>query len=153
MTYQFTSDNQPDPSKKKRGPSKKTLFRNALEANGSSEVEFYELMVKESLDALKSPERFIKGFHNDMMKEILARLIPPDKTTLPKYEIEGFVDAKTEVDRMDCIINACATGGVPPDIAKIFTDLMRYRMEILEITELRDRLEKIEDSLKEQENV
>ena len=152
----FSEDYQPGPNSRrgKRGPDKRTLAINALKKIGRSEEEFFECLARECFDvidpeaepeerdedgelirdAVSSEEvkarKFIKGYHNELIKEFFGRLAPTDKATMPTFEIDGFLEAKTPVDKLDCILGAVSTGSLPVDIGSTLVSMVKDRQDI-----------------------
>ena len=65
---------------------------------------------------------------------------------MPTFEIDGFLEAKTPVDKLDCILGAVSTGSLPVDIGSTLVSMVKDRQDILEIEELQKRIEELEAS-------
>ena len=132
---QFSSDNQPRTSNR-RGKSPKTKILEALKRSAKTEDEFWDLLVMRALD----PE------DNIALKEVLARLSPTKKATMPKIEFEFDANATPSIQASQ-ILAAASDGIIPPDIAQIFISSIASMMKIEEVTEIANRLTAIEKEL------
>lgn len=132
---QFSSENQPEKTNR-RGKSPKTKILEALERSAKTEDEFWDMLVLRALD----PE------DNIALKEVLARLSPTKKATMPKIEFEFDANAtpKTQASQ---ILAAASDGIIAPDTAQIFISSIASMMKIEEISEIADRLTAIEKEL------
>ena len=131
----FTSENQPE-SRNSRGKSPKTKILEALKRLAKTEDEFWDLLVMRALD----PE------DNIALKEVLARLSPAKKATMPKIEFEFDANATPSIQASQ-ILAAASDGIIPPDIAQIFISSIASMMKIEEVTEIANRLTAIEKEL------
>lgn len=135
----FTSENQPE-KRKPRGPDRRTLLLNAIaDVTGKDENAFYSEVVRRAMD----PEDPASA---QLMKEVLGRMYPTSRPTMPVIEFE-FRKTGTPADRVEDISNAVADGILPADVAKVMVDIIKSGLDIVEVTELADRLEKIERML------
>jgi len=130
---------------KPRGPSKRTLLLNAIKKQAQlDEVGFYEVMVQRALN----PEDPHSGM---LIKEVMSRLFPASKPTMPIVEFEFPIEASA-TERVAYIERAIANGSIPADVAKIMVDIIRAGIEIEKVTELAERIESIEAMLNESDN-
>lgn len=135
---QFGKDAQPE---KRRGKAKRTLFLEAIkDATGKDEKAFYHEVVRRAMDA-NDPASSV------LMKEVLSRLYPTSKPTMPLVEFELTSDKPLE--RVFQVEKAIADGSIPADVAKIMVDIIKSSLEIEKITELADRIANIEKMLNE----
>lgn len=132
---QFSSENQPETANR-RGKSPKTKILEALKRSAKTEDQFWDLLVMRALD----PE------DNIALKEVLARLSPTKKATMPKIEFEFDANATPSIQASQ-ILAAASDGIIPPDIAQIFISSIASMMKIEEVTELSRRLREIEQQL------
>ena len=140
MTNRFSKDNQPDPkTRPTRGKNKRTLLLDAIRELIPEEMEghdaeafFYKLLVRQAAAG-----------DSRIMKEVFARLHPVEKSVLPEYVI-NFPEEASPSEKIDHITKAIATGEVPADVGKLMVDIIAQGVRILEVTELMERLEKIE---------
>ena len=124
-----------------RGKAKRTLFLEAIrEQTGQDEGGFYRKVVERAMNA-DDPASSV------LMKEVLSRLYPASKPTLPIVEFELTGD--TPIERVRQIETAIADGSIPADVAKIMVDIIKSSIEIEKITELADRIANIERMLDE----
>ena len=134
----FGKDRQPE---NKRGKAKRTLFLEAIkDATGKDEKAFYHEVVKRAMDS-SDPASSV------LMKEVLSRLYPASKPTMPLVEFELTSDRPME--RVLQIEKAIASGTIPADVAKIMVDIIKSSLEIEKITELAERIANIEKMLNE----
>lgn len=135
----FTSENQPE-KRKPRGPDRRTVLLNAIMAQtGKDEDAFYQEVVKRAMD----PE---DPASSQLMKEILGRMYPNSKPTMPTVEFDFRKDG-TPAEKVEDISNAVADGALPADVAKVMVDIIKSGLDIVEVTELAERLAKLEEIL------
>lgn len=132
---QFSSDNQPN-EKNRRGKSPKTKILEALKRSAKTEDDFWDVLVKRALD----PDDPIA------LKEVLARLSPTKKATMPKIEFVFDANATPSIQASQ-ILAAASDGVIPPDVAQVFISSIASMMKIEEVTELSKRLSIIEKQL------
>lgn len=135
---QFGKNSQPS---KRRGKAKRTLFLEAIqEVTGKDEVGFYREVVARAMDSGDPAS-------STLMKEVLSRLYPASKPTLPLVEFE--LTSGKPMERVLQIEKAISDGSIPADVAKIMVDIVKSSLEIEKITELAERIENIEKMLNE----
>ncbi|VVD90822.1 hypothetical protein PCO31110_01610 [Pandoraea communis] len=136
VATRFTSDNQPA---KRRGKTPKTLLLEALKNEaGIDEAAFYELIVR----------RAITGEDPMLTREILARLQPIHKATLPDVQFE-IPRGTAPVDKVVAIIDAVADGKCPPDVGDMMIGMIKNMLDIYNVTELAEKVRRIEERLGE----
>ena len=126
----FTSDIQPE-KRRPRGPDKRTLLLNALKTSGKDEQGFYDHLVMEALAG-----------DTVLLKEVFGRLHQPYKPTAAPVEFD--FDCSTPGTQVTSIMAAAASGEVPPDIAMMFSSMVKASVEIEAATDLKRRLEELE---------
>ena len=129
----FTSDRQPA---SRRGKSERTKIIESLERNASSEDAFYDSLILRALDK------------DDTMayKEVLQRLAPLRKAVMPEIEFD-LTEAGTPLEKSIEILDAVSKGVLPPDVGIGLINAIRNVLDIEANTELKDRIEKMEDAL------
>ena len=137
MKHKFTSENQPDPSKKKRGKDQRTLMLEALGRNQFTEEQFWDNVVKA---AMAEEDSFTK---KAMIQEVMARLAPIPKAVLPTYEFD-WNTAVSPADKIDRLVMAVSDGEIPADIANMLASTIKAGLDVREVTELSERLERLE---------
>ena len=143
MKHKFSSTNQPDPSKKKRGKDQRTLMLEALGRNQFTEEQFWDNVIKA---AMAEEDSFTK---KTMIQEVMARLAPIPKAVLPTYEFD-WNNAESPADKIDRLVQAVSEGEIPADIANMLAATIKAGLETREICELAERLEKLEQLVKNQ---
>ena len=131
----FSSEKQPS-KRKTRGPSPRTQIINALRRASKTENEFWDMVVTRALD----PD------DNLVIKEIISRLAPPNKATLPTIEF-NFTAKATPIVQAGEILKAASDGIMAPDVAQVFISSIASMMKIDEVTEIANRLTDIEKAL------
>lgn len=126
----FSSENQPP---NKRGKDKRKLLVEALERNGYTEETLYDTIV----------EMAITERDTAMMKELIVRFSPLPKPVAPVFEVD-FPDDGTPVEKIDAVIRGIANGIIPADIGKMFAEVIKTGLDVAEVTELAQRLERLE---------
>ena len=127
---EFTAERQPE-KRRPRGPDKRTLLLNAIQAAGKDEQGFYDHLVLEALSG-----------DTILLKEVFGRLHQPYKPTSAPVEFE--FDTSTPGTQVTSIMSAAASGEVPPDIAMMFASMVKASVEIEAATDLKRRLEELE---------
>lgn len=143
----FGEDNPPpkSPRNQKRGPQFRTLLLQALQTvkvkqlNAEGQMEEVtlteELFIQRGLQlAWKDPS---------MYRDILARLIPYQRPTMPHFEFD-FDPTWTPNQRIDAIMVAVAKGEIPIDAAHALIDIFKKGAEVQEISGILERLDEIE---------
>lgn len=131
----FTSELQPT-GRRPRGKAERTKILDAMKRESKSEEDFYDLLVRRAFnpdDSFGAPE-------------LLKRLAPLSKATMPLVEFD-FDSSATPSEQASQILDAAASGQIPPDIAQTFINAIASMLKIDEITELQKRLESIEEQL------
>lgn len=133
----FSSENQPP---NKRGKDKRKLLVEALERKGYTEETLYDTIV----------EMAITERDTAMMKELIVRFSPLPKPVAPVFEVD-FPDDGTPVEKIDAVIRGIANGIIPADIGKMFAEVIKTGLDVQEVTELAQRLERLEKLLEQQQ--
>lgn len=133
----FSSENQPP---NKRGKDKRKLLVEALERKGYTEETLYDTIV----------DMAITGRDTAMMKELIVRFSPLPKPVAPVFEVD-FPDDGTPVEKIDAVIRGIASGIIPADIGKMFAEVIKTGLDVQEVTELAQRLERLEKLLEQQQ--
>ena len=128
----FSSENQPS-RRKARGRAERTKLLEAFKSKGKTEEGFYESLV----------ERAFNPDDTFAAKEVLTRLFPVDKSTMPCVEFE-FDETKSPKEKADQILKAASRGEIPTDIAIMFIGAITSSLKIEEVTDLKDRIDKLE---------
>lgn len=150
----FGHGQEVDYSKRKpRGRSKRNLILDALmqevkeEGTGEdltaeqAEAAYLRAIVKRSMNAADKASAVLA-------KEVLVRLIPVDKSTMPVYKIEFPEDGSASV-KIEAIVAAVANGDVPPDVGNMMVNMVTAAIKVEEQVELMERLSRLEEMLAE----
>lgn len=146
----FSTDFQPA-QRRKRGPDKRTMMLRAIMDNlvrpdGTSfenEEEAEQAMLAE---VVKRAVNSKDPSSSQLMKEVLIRLAPPDKATLPVFEFQFRSDGSAS-DKISDVQAAVATGALPVDIGNTMVNIIVSGIKVFEVTELAERLERIEQMM------
>ncbi|SKC78400.1 hypothetical protein SAMN05445504_2387 [Burkholderia sp. CF099] len=131
---QFSKDRQPA---KRRGKDTRTKILEAIKKqSGLNEAAFYQ----------EVSNRAITGKDVVLLKELLLRVAPVAKPVAPDVKFD-FPEDGTPVQQVDAIMAAVAAGKVPADVGQMLVNMIRSKLDVLEISELADRLAKIEAML------
>jgi hypothetical protein len=134
----FSKTNQPAT---RRGKDLRTRILDAIKKETKlNEEAFYR----------KVAERAVTNNDVMLMKELMLRVAPPAKAVVPDVVFD-YPESGSPVEQVDAIMKAVAQGKVPADIAKMLVDMIRAKLDVLEISELADRLEAIERQLAQNE--
>ena len=146
----FDDDYRP----KKRGRTQKNIFLDAIRESSllgltidsskdDTEKAFLKHVSKRAFDAEDNNSAML-------LKELLSRCYKITKPTLEPVSFNFDVSA-TPTDKANQILSSMAKGDIPADVGAIFLDGISKVMSIQEITEIADRLQRIEEKLIEQE--
>ncbi|HDT4050907.1 TPA: hypothetical protein QHN36_003571 [Enterobacter bugandensis] len=139
----FSADNQPA----KRGPRRRSARSRILEA-----MEGMTFKDENNNDIPLTESNYLQtairqSFREDsLMREILSRLVPQERAQLALVEFE-FNEADNPTQRMDKLLAAVARGDVHPDTAHIIGNMIHDAAKIAEISDIVDRLQKLEQLL------
>ena len=130
----FSSEQQPK-NRKVRGKAERTKLLEALKRKGKSEDSFYDEMLDRAFNKEDpaSPA---------LIKEVISRLYPTSKATLPVVEFE-FDETGTAAQRAGQILKAASEGIIPPDVANTFIAAISNTLKIDEMSDLRADVEEI----------
>lgn len=140
-------------NRKPRGKLKRTLILEALVAEikeegtdeeltqEEAEAQYLRLMVRRSMNQADKASAVLA-------KEVLVRLMPIPKATMPTYEIE-FPEEGSAADKIGAIVDAVAAGSVPPDVGNMMVNMLTAAVKVEETVELMERLAKLEEMLAE----
>ena len=130
----FSAERQPA---RRRGKEQRTKILEAIkEETKLNEKGFYKAVAKKALtegDTL-------------MMKELLTRVAPAAKPVAPSVQFDCPEDG-TPVAQVDAVLRAVAAGKVSPDVGQQLVAMIRGKLDVLEISELADRLASVEKAL------
>jgi hypothetical protein len=130
----FTADRQPT---RRRGKELRTRILEAIkEETKLNEKGFYKTVAKKA----------ISEGDTVMMKELLTRIAPATKPIAPAVQFD-FPENGTPVQQVDSVMVAVATGKVSPDVGQQLVSMIRGKLDVLEISELADRLAQVEKAL------
>lgn len=138
----FSSQHQPE----KRGGGPKAgaqKLREALERKfASGEVDGFD-----TFDDWLVHKALAEG--GVYLQILTSRAIPSYKPTLEPIKIE-YPREGTAVQKADAVYNAIADGEISPDVGQILIDALSKMLNIEELTDLKSRLERIEEILNKQ---
>lgn len=144
----FTKDKRPDTT---RGKALKT--------------KLFEVMRKESLLGVSDSaskevieEAFLKHWAERafdksnpestmLLRELLNKCYQSLKPTLPAVDFD-FDAELTPLQQVNQVITAASNGAIPPDIAGVFIQAVKYAHDIEETTTLRERMDRLEEALR-----
>lgn len=133
---QFSKDRQPS---RTRGKDLRTKILAAIKKETNlNEQAFYQEIARRAIGS------------KDLMltRELFMRIAPAPKPVSPDVRFD-FPENGTAVQQVDAIITAVSMGKVPADVGKMLVDMIRAKLDVLEISELADRLDAIERQLAE----
>ncbi|CAG4887915.1 hypothetical protein [Paraburkholderia saeva] len=131
---QFSKTNQP---RSRRGKDTRTKILEAIKKETKlNEQAFYQEITK----------RAITQGDVVLMKELMMRVAPVAKPVAPDVRFD-FPEDGNPVEQVDAIMKAVSTGKVPADVGQMLVNMIRAKLDVLEISELADRLAAIEAQL------
>lgn len=131
----FNKDNQPK-TRKPRGKSERKKILDSFERLSRSEDEFYDLLTERAFD----PEDKFS------FKELMSRLSPTPKQIAPYIEFKFTKKAKPHEQALE-VLTAVSKGQIPPDLGHIFIVSIQSMLKIQEVTDIEERLKKMEDQI------
>ncbi len=136
VATRFSADRQPA---RRRGKEMRTKILEAIkEETKLNEKGFYKAVAKKALSEGDTM----------MMKELLTRVAPAAKPVAPAVQFD-FPENGKPVEQVDAVLRAVAAGKVSPDVGQQLVAMIRGKLDVLEISELADRLAAIEAQLAE----
>lgn len=150
----FSSDNQPA-NRKPRGKDKRTLLLESLMAvvNVDEDGEYKEVVAdKDEAEKLFNMQLVKRALtvkdpaSAQLMKEMLERLYPTSKATLPAIEFPFREDGSAS-DKIEDVQKAVANGTLPVDMGNTMVNMIVAGIKVFEVTELAERLARIEEML------
>ncbi len=131
---QFSKTNQP---KSRRGKDVRTKMLEAIKkVTGKNEGAFYQEIAT----------RAVNQGDVVLMKELMMRVAPVARPVTPEVHFD-FPETGSPVDQVDAIMKAVSLGKVPADVGQMLVNMIRAKLDVLEISELADRLAAIERQL------
>jgi len=82
------------------------------------------------------------------LKLLLDRLLPLRKSSHDAVELPELSDAKTLTDKVNAVLVAVADAQLPPDVGAQLVGAIGTAARVEEISELKDRIESLERTLK-----
>lgn len=135
---------------KKRGKSFKTKLFDSIKQNAL--IGMNEKSSLEDIEAAYLSHFAKRAFSDDdsssamLLKTLIDKSYPSIKSIMPSVDFE-FDESSKPMEQANQIIKAASSGQIPADIAVIFVQCIKNCIDIEEYTDLKDRIEKIEESL------
>ncbi|EGJ7360654.1 hypothetical protein NRB36_004298 [Salmonella enterica] len=138
---QFSKENQPA---KKRGRSIRSLTAQAMEGMTYKDADGIEkpLTVQAYLCRVITLSMSDPG----LMRDVIHRIDPPKKPEFAKAEFELDENANPD-EQVKAILAAMRDGQISPDYAAAAANLVRVRVNIMEVSEHERRLSALEEEL------
>lgn len=151
MAKSSTSFSKDNPSKNKRGRSKRTLLLESIQrVLAEKDIEVTDTEHAEELFT----DEFVKHAYagaaigeNLLFNEMVARLHPKHKATNEAIVFD-FPENGTPVDKFNAIMVAVSKGDIPPDIGGNLVNMINSGVNIEDVTELKAKIEEIEKAMK-----
>lgn len=151
----FSSDHQPA-NRGRRGKDKRTLLLEAImeTVNATTEGSLKDIHLRDKDEAEKLFNMTLVSRamnRNDsasaaLMKEMLDRLHPTNKATLPAIEFP-FRENGSASEKIEDVQAAVADGTLPVDMGNTMVNMIVAGIKVFEVTELAERLARIEEML------
>ena len=146
----FDRDYQPDPNKKKRGKSFKTLLMDAIKED--SLLELPDKAKKEDIErafvkhvAVRATDATDKDSAT-LLKELLNKSYPALKSALAPIRFD-LPDNASPIETAESIMKAVSDGHIPPDIGVMLIQAAKHSIDIELATEIKERLAKLEEAM------
>ncbi len=146
---QFDEDNQPK-ERKPRGKSFKTLLLETI--RDKSQLDLSPKSSKEDAEKAFIDHCAARAFNPDdnasgtILKEFLNKSFPGLKSTLEKIHFD-FPEDGTPTQKSLAVVQAISNGSLPADIGQIVIGIIKDSVLIEEGTDLKKRIEAIEEIL------
>ncbi len=137
----FSPEYQPDFSKRKRGKGWRQMIEEEMDKRGQSETTFVGMLV----EIAYSKDHPLKMKAIEVLEKHLA---PQKKAVLPTYEFPFAVN-DTPSDKIEKLIQEVSEGSMPADIASMIVAMIKIGVDVKEVTDLAQRLERLEQLLAE----
>lgn len=143
---QFTSDNQP----KTRGRSFRTKLFDTI--RNECLLDLPENSSKDTVENAFLKHLATKAFNEDdpqstyLLRELLNKSYAGLKSTMPEIAFDLDEDS-TPLQKANAILKAVSDGKIPPDVGALLVQSAKHTIDIEVGTELKERIEKIEESL------
>lgn len=147
----FGPDNKPT-GRAPRGPQFRTLLLEALktvkyQTTDPETGERKEQTLTEAAFIQRGIEMALRD--PSMYRDILARLIPYSRPTMPQVQFD-FDPDWTPNERIDAIMKSVAAGEIAVDVAHSLIDIFKKGAEVQEISGILERLADLENKINEQ---
>ena len=145
----FTSDNQPE-DRKKRGKSFKSKLLDSIKRQSLFHVSTNA--TKEEAEQAFIDHLAYRASDTDdnnsamLLKELLGRSYPALKAQLPKIEFD-IVEDSTPAQKASAILDSVSNGAIAPDVGAVLIQSLKNMVDIDAATDLKERIEKIEEAL------
>lgn len=148
----FTTNNQPDPSKKKRGKAQKTLILEAirdaalLNCNPETSKEDAEKKVFEFLaESAFNPTEETASVSNTALQTLMKKGWPDVKAVAPCVKFDFNSDADKSAQAIQ-IMNAVSNSEISPDTGVNLINALSSIIKIKEADEFENRLKALEQA-------
>jgi len=139
----FDSENQPS---KRRGKAFKTKLFEAMKAksllNSTPEMNV-ELVEQKFIEHLAYEAMKTENPDIYLLKDLMNRSFPPLKATMDTFNFELDPDSSPS-DKAQAILVATSMGDIPPDVGTMLIGAAKNALDIEALTELKDRIMKLE---------
>ena len=148
----FTTDNQPDPSKKKRGKAQKTLILEAIRdaallncdpdtSKEEAEKKVFEFLAQSAFN----PTEETANVSNTALQTLMKKGWPDVKAVAPcvKFDFDADADKSTQAIQ---IMNAVSNSEISPDTGVNLINALSSIIKIKEADEFENRLKALEQA-------
>ncbi len=138
-----------------RGKGKKSLMLEAIRDVCGTEQDFLKQVVAVGLGGWTKPEQkedeeevepVFQSPNPVLLTLVMNRIEPPLKSISPMVNFEFNPNAKPH-EQASQVLQAVANSEIAPDIGQMFVASIKSMIDIEEYTDLKDRIEKIEEAL------
>jgi len=139
-----------NPDERKRGKAFKTLLLESIKEGSLLGVSHND--TKEKVEQAYVNHIAARAFDAKdpqsatLLKELLSKSYPGLKSTMPNIEFDLPKDS-TPIQKANAILEAVSSGVIAPDVGALLIQAAKYTIDIEMGTEMKDRIEKIEESL------
>lgn len=148
----FSADNQPDPSKKKRGKAQKTLILEAirdaalLNCSPDTSKEDAEKRVFQFLaESAFNPTEETANVSNTALQTLMKKGWPDVKAVAPCVKFDFDADADKSIQAIQ-IMNAVSNSEISPDTGVNLINALSSIIKIKEADEFENRLKALEQA-------
>lgn len=147
----YSKNRQPKKEYRHTGERARTRLMRALATVTRKVIKPDGTMSEEYMNEDSYLQEVIKASMGDakLMTQVFNRLSPQAKSLAPTVKID-FPEAGTPVQKMEAVLKAVTDGDISPDVGITITAMIKQTVDVNEVTELMERMQRLEESIRQQ---